>query len=76
MLSYIENNIYFLSMNMLIDGDCEIRLSRKISEYNGERVYTHLCSKRTEKQDFELYRSLEKMILNNTLTEEYIKTLK
>lgn len=76
MLSYIENDIYFLSMNMLIDGDCEIRLSRKTDEYHGERIYTHLCSERTEKQDFELYRSLEKMIKDNTLTEEYIKTLK
>ncbi len=76
MLSYIENDIYFLSMNMVPNGDCEIRLSRKIDGDHGERVYTHLCSERTEKQDFELYRSLEKMIKDNTLTEEYIKTLK
>ena len=76
MLSYIENDIYFLSMNMVPNGDCEIRLSRKIDEDHGERIYTHLCSERTEKQDFELYRSLEKMIKDNTLTEEYIKTLK
>lgn len=76
MLGYIENDVYFLSINMLIDGDCEIRLSRKVDEDHGERIYTHFCTGRTEKQDFELYRSLEKMIKNNTLTEEYIKTLK
>ena len=75
MLSYVENEIYFLSMEMCGGGDCVILLRKKIDENHGERIYTHYCREFTQKQDFAIYRDLEKRIEENTLTDEYVKEL-
>lgn len=76
MLSYVENEKYFLSMEMVYGGDCEIVLRKKIDEDHGERIYTHLCRERSQKQDFAIYYDLEEKIKNNTLTDEYVEKLK
>lgn len=76
MLSYVENDIYFLSMEMASGGDCMIILRKKIDENHGERIYTHLCRQLTQKEDFAIYDDLEEKIKNNTLNEEYIENLK
>ena len=75
MLSYCENDIYFLSMNTAFGGDCEIRLCKKIDETHGERVYTHLCRERTKDKDFAIYDDIEEKIKNNTLTDAYVEEL-
>lgn len=75
MLSYCENDIYFLSMNMVFGGDCGIRLYKKIDENHGERVYTHRCRERTKNEDFAIYYDIEEKIKNNTLTDAYIEEL-
>lgn len=76
MLSYIENDVYFLSMDMCDDGNCVILLRKKIDENHGERVYTHYCNESTKSADFFIYYDLEDRIKNNTLNDDYIKTLK
>ena len=75
MLSYCENDVYFLSMDMLFSGDCQIRLRKKIDENHGERVYTHTCRESTKNKDFAIYYDLEEKIKNNTLTDDYIEEL-
>ena len=76
MLSYVENDIYFLSMEMYGDGDCVIILRKKIDENHGQRIYTHACRESSQNQDFAIYYDLEERIKNNTLNDEYIKELK
>ena len=76
MLSCVENDIYFLSMEMGFDGDCVILLRKKIDETHGERIYTHYCKEKTKNQDFAIYKDLEEKIKNNTLTDDYVKGLK
>jgi len=75
MLSYVENKIYFLSMELCGGGDCVILLRKKIDENHGKRIYEHYCKESTQNQDFEIYYDLEKKIKNNTLTDEYVKEL-
>ena len=75
MLSYVENDIYFMSMEMCKDGNCIIILRKKIDKDHGERIYTHPCFERSKKQDFAIYYDLEERIKNNTLDEEYIASL-
>lgn len=74
MLSYVENDKYFLSMEMS-GGDCVILLRRKLDENHGERIYTHYCKERTQKTDFAIYNDLEERIKSNTLTDEYVQKL-
>ena len=74
-LSYVENDIYFLSMEMASGGNCMIILRKKIDEMHGKRVYTHLCRPRTQEEDFAIYDNLEEKIKNNTLDDEYIAKL-
>ena len=76
MLSYVENDVYFLSMEMCSGGDCVILLRRKIDETHGERIYTHYCSERSKNADFAIYYDLEERIKSNTLTDEYVKELR
>ena len=75
MLSYCENDIYFLSMNMIYGGDCEIRLCKKLDENHGERVYSHVCRESTKNTDFAIYYDLEEKIKNNSLDDSYIEKL-
>ena len=75
MLSYVENEIYFLSMEMVYGGDCAIYLRKKIDENHGKRIYTHYCRESTKEQDFAIYYDLEEKINNNTLTDEYVEGL-
>lgn len=74
-LSFCENDTYFLSMDLIFGGDCEIRLRKKIDENHGERVYTHTCRERTKNKDFAIYDDLEEKIKNNTLDDAYIENL-
>ena len=76
MLSYIENDVYFLSMDMCSDGNCMILLRKKIDENHGERIFTHFCKESTQAKDFAIYYDLEERIKNNTLNDDYVKTLK
>lgn len=76
MLSYVENEIYFLSMEMCGDGDCVIILRKKIDETHGKRIYTHYCSENSQNQDFAIYYDLEEKIRHSTLTDDYVKELK
>ena len=75
MLSYVENDIYFLSMELCDGGDCAIILRKKIDENHGQRIYTHIC-RESSKKDFAIYDELEERIKNNVLNDEYIKELK
>ena len=76
MLSYVENDIYFLSMEMYGSGDCIIILRKKIDENHGQRIYTHICRESSKNEDFAIYYDLKERIENNILTDEYIKELK
>ena len=76
MLSYVENDVYFLSMEMCGDGDCIIILRKKIDENHGQRIYTHICRESSNNEDFAIYYDLEERIENNILTDEYINELK
>ena len=74
-LSYVENDTYFLTMEMYDCGDCAVILRKKIDENHGQRIYTHVCSERSKDKDFAIYYDLEEKIKNNTLTDEYVKGL-
>ena len=76
MLSYVENDVYFLSMELRTDGDCTIILRKKIDENHGQRIYTHVCRESSQNKDFAIYYDLEKKIKNNNLNDGYIKELK
>ena len=76
MLSYVENDVYFLSMELCDGGDCVIILRKKIDENHGQRIYTHICRESSKNKDFAIYDDLEERIKNNILTDEYIKELK
>lgn len=76
MLSYVENEKYFLSMEMSFGGDCCIILREKVDENHGKKVYYHQCREFTKNEDFAIYHDLEKRIKDNTLDDEYVSTLK
>ena len=76
MLSYVENQTYFLSMEMYCDGNCIIILRKKIDENHGKRIYEHVCKPHTENDDFAIYYDLKERIENNTLNDEYVANLK
>ena len=76
MLSYVENDVYFLSMEMYSGGDCVIILRKKIDENHGQRIYTHICRESSKNKDFAIYYDLEEKIKNNILTDEYVEELK
>lgn len=75
MLSYAENDVYFLSMEMCSDGDCVIILRKKIDENHGHKIYMHFCRESSKIEDFAIYYDLEEKIKNNILTDEYINEL-
>ena len=62
MLSYIENDVYFLSMEMCDGGDYVIILRKKIDENHGQRIYTHICRESNKNEDFAFYYNLEERI--------------
>ena len=74
-LSYVENDTYFMSMDMYGAGDCIIILRKKLDENHGQRIYEHVCRERTKDKDFAIYHDLEEKIKNNTLTDDYVKEL-
>lgn len=74
-LSYVENDTYFMSMDMCSDGDCIIILRKKIDENHGQRIYEHVCRERSKDKDFAICYDLEERIKNNTLTDDYVKKL-
>lgn len=74
-LSYVENEKYFMSMDLCSGGDCVILLREKIDEFHGKRIYTHYCHEQTKNEDFQIYYDLEEKIKNNSLTDDYINQL-
>ena len=65
LLSYKENEIYYLGMFQRYDGDCDIILYKKIDENHGERIYEHTCREITKNEDFKKYYEIEEMIMKN-----------